>query len=232
MFNVHSALDTFELFKNAIQAVMQDEGFKVPSDEAAHALETARNLTKWTSDPTNIIPCLKFCDELCHNLQQCLPSFSLQANREKMWGKYHQLRSSEEFHKSWKTFFKTSLGDTSSNPILYQYITTYMFKELIKKQSPAPSLPDSPQSTKQLLTYEEKNALYYAAGYIPRALRKQLEHSEHELKEELILCLHELTEDDGIDDESQDWIKKIDRGGLRHVSFAMYSLIPAMELRL
>ena len=55
MFNVHSALDTFELFKNAIQAVMQDKGFKVPSDEAAHALETARNLTKWTSDPTNII---------------------------------------------------------------------------------------------------------------------------------------------------------------------------------
>ena len=106
-----------------------------------------------------------------------------------------------------------------------------MFKELIKKQFPAPSLPDSPQSTKQPLTYEEKNALYYAAGYIPRTLRKQLEHSEHELKE-LILCLHELTEDDGIDDESQDWIKKIDRGGLRHVSFAMYSLILAMELRL
>ena len=61
----------------------------------------------------------------------------------------------------------------------------------------------------QSLTYEEKNALYYEEGYIPRALHKQLKHSKHELKEELILCLHELTEDDGIDDESQDWIKKI-----------------------
>ena len=71
-----------------------------------------------------------------------------------------------------------------------------------------------------------------AQSHIPRALRKQLERSEHELKEELILCLHELIEDDGIDDESQDWIKKIDQGGLRHVSFAMYSLILAMELRL
>ena len=50
---------------------MQDEGFKVPSHEAAHVLETARSLTKWTSDPTNVTPCLKFCDELCHNLQQC-----------------------------------------------------------------------------------------------------------------------------------------------------------------
>ena len=56
----------------------------------------------------------------------------------------------------------------------------------------------------QCLTYEEKNALYYAAGYIPRALRKQLERSKHEFKK-LILCLHELTEDDGIDDDSQDW---------------------------
>ena len=69
---------------------MQDEGFKVPSHEAAHALETARSLTKWTSDPTNVTPCLKFCDELCHNLHQCLPSSTSQANREKMWGKYHQ----------------------------------------------------------------------------------------------------------------------------------------------
>ena len=58
--------------------------------EAAHALETARSLTKWTSDPTNVTPCLKFCDELCHNLHQCLPSSTSQANREKMWGKYHQ----------------------------------------------------------------------------------------------------------------------------------------------
>ena len=112
-----------------------------------------------------------------------------------MWGKYYQLRSSKVFHELWRRFFKTSLIDDSSNPILYQYITTHMFKELIKKQFPAPSLPDSLQITKQPLTYEEKNALCYTAGYIPRVLRKQLEHSKHKLKE-LTLCLHELTEDD------------------------------------
>ena len=112
------------------------------------------------------------CDELCYNLQQCLPSSSLQANTEMMWDKYHQLRSSKVFHEL--RFLKTSLIDHSSNPILYQYITTHMLKALIKKQFSAPPLPDSSQSTKQPLTYEEKNALYYAAGYIPRALRKQL----------------------------------------------------------
>ena len=49
-----------------------------------------------------------------------------------------------------------------------------MLKALIKKQFPAPPLPDSSQSTNKPLTYEEKNTLYYATGYIPRALRKQL----------------------------------------------------------
>ena len=42
-----------EIFQNAIQAVLQDEGFKVPSHEASHALETARNLIKWISDSIN-----------------------------------------------------------------------------------------------------------------------------------------------------------------------------------
>ena len=88
-----------------------------------------------------------------------------------------------------------------------------IFKELIKEQFPAPLSPDA-ESGSQCFSYEEKNALNYAAGYIPKALRKQLEHSSHQLKEELISCLNELTEDDGIDDVSQGLIKQIDRGGL------------------
>ena len=46
MFYVQSALGTFEVFKNAIQAVVEDEGFKVLSHGAAHALETARSFIK------------------------------------------------------------------------------------------------------------------------------------------------------------------------------------------
>ena len=53
MLDLQLALGTFELFKNAIQAVIQDEGFKVPSHGTAHALETARCLIKWTSDQSH-----------------------------------------------------------------------------------------------------------------------------------------------------------------------------------
>ena len=48
----------------------------------------------------------------------------------------------------------------------------------------------------------------------------------------MILCLQELTEDDGVADQSQEWIKQRDRGGLKHVNTAMYMLIVAMEIKL
>ena len=71
----------------------------------------------------------------------------------------------------------------------------------------------------------EENALRYAAGYIPRALRQKLVRSSHDLKEELILCLEDLLvdEEDLSSDLSEDWTKLIDRGGLKHVSDDTYS---------
>ena len=54
------------------------------------------------------------------------------------------------------------------------------------------------------------------------------------LKEELILSCWdlELTDEDGVADESQDWLQEIDRGGLKHVNSIMYLLMAAMELEL
>ena len=103
-----------------------------------------------------------------------------------MWHKHHQLRTLDAFQKLWENFLKTSQIITT---VILFFITTYMFRELIKKQLPAPSLPDS-CNMQRCLTYEEKNALYYAAGYIPRALRKELEHSKHELKEEFYVYMN------------------------------------------
>jgi len=48
----------------------------------------------------------------------------------------------------------------------------------------------------------------------------------------LILCLQELTEDDGIADQSQEWLKRRDQGGLKHVNTAMCMLIVAIEIKL
>ena len=75
------------------------------------------------------------------------------------------------------------------HPILYQYITDCLFKELIREHFPAAS--PSVTVRQEALTYE-KNTVDYAAGYIPRALRSKLERSSHPLKEELILCMLDL----------------------------------------
>ena len=45
------------------------------------------------------------------------------------------------------------------------------------------------------LTNEETNALRYAAGYVPRALKKALSKSAHPLKKDLQLCLLDLLDD-------------------------------------
>ena len=65
------------------------------------------------------------------------------------------------------------------------------------------------------LSYEEKNALRYTAGYIPRALKKKIDRFSHPLKKELLLCLLDLSEEFGIEGESCERINSIDRGGLK-----------------
>ena len=81
------------------------------------------------------------------------------------------------------------------------------------------------------LSYEEQNALRYAAGYIPRALTKKLRTSSHPLKDQLTLCLIDLTDDaDDISSDSQDWINLTDRGGLKHVNDPTYMFFHSVEM--
>ena len=52
-----------------------------------------------------------------------------------------------------------------------------------------------------------------------KQLRKKLERESHDLKEEMILCLLELTKDKTVKDgeTSEEWIELIDKGGLCHI---------------
>ena len=82
------------------------------------------------------------------------------------------------------------------------------------------------------LTYEEINAIRYAAGYVPRALKKKLTKSAH-LKEDLQLCVLDLLDDgDEESNESQDWIVSINRRGLTHINHNTFELFLAMEHKL
>jgi len=52
---------------------------------------------------------------------------------------------------------------------------------MIKERSPI--ITTLTAIEKPSLTYEEVDAIWYSAGYIPRALQKKLENSSHKLKE-------------------------------------------------
>ena len=217
------------LLLTAIAAVLEDDGFLTPSPLAADARKAAASMLEWSS--TNQFTCSLFSQSLEHHLQQCLPQNRSQAQREKTWSSFHEVRTSKVFQSVWEQFLQASVS-LNPNPILYQYITDFMFKYLIKQWFPSvPSAATQLSISIDILTYEEKNAIRYAAGYIPRALYSKLEDSSHPLKKELILRLQDLIDEDcDDDDESMNWLELIDHGGLVRISYDMYMLIVAMEM--
>ena len=108
--------------------------------------------------------------------------------------------------------------------IFSQYIGDYVFKEMIKLHFPLGSTQGAATGP-GALTNKETNAHRYAAGYVPRALKKALSKSAHPLKKDLLLCLLDLDEE--CSDESKDWIKLII--GLTLINDITFQLFQAME---
>ncbi len=50
-----------------------------------------------------------------------------------MWQQFHELRVSDAFTGEWDRFFQESVH-TRAQPMLYQYVSRLIFKELVKKQ--------------------------------------------------------------------------------------------------
>ena len=65
------------------------------------------------------------------------------------------------------------------------------------------------------LTYEEEKALHYVAGYVCRKLKERLESSSQPNKDDMIVCLMELSGDEMNEERgTEPWTNLIDRGGL------------------
>ena len=167
--------------------IIHDESFRVPSPEAATALETAQSMIAWAT-PT--YPQL-FCDfslDLVTNLRSCFTSRkNCQKERELMWGNYHRLRCTPEFYIKWRDFMLTSIKCKPS-PTFYQYITYEVFINEINTMYE--SLEGNPSTQTSLeMTKIEENALRYVAGYVCRRTRINLETSTHPHKDEMIFCI-------------------------------------------
>ena len=238
----HSCTDNCcpsQFFVRAIESLLSDDGFKLPSPSAKEAYGHARQLLHWyraQDSPHNAAMFSSFASDLVAKLKLCFPkvmpssSSSISASREALWRNYHQFRCSQEFHTKWTRFLQSALH-SESTPIFYQFITEKVFENLLREHFPLPK--PTPQAKETDLTYEERNALRYAAGYIPRALTKKLKSSSHPIRKGMIICLTEMTNGpDAVDngDDSEDWLRQIDRGGLNHANSKLYMVVVAMEL--
>ena len=195
--------------------VLEDGRFKLPSANASTARISAVELMEWASKDENKAMLQSFAVETIAHLDTAFDSKMKRPHRqrEKMWPNYHKIHTSSSFLSRWSSFTALAVGEPATL-ILTQHLTMLMFRKMISQRFP---LEKGTSTNEDLppLSGEEENALRYAAGYVCRNLWKKLERSSHPLKEELILSIMDLLEDN--DDEegsSETWLNSIDRGGL------------------
>lgn len=178
--------------------MLEDDSFSLGSKPAITAHKIATDLSVWlTNYPAKASA---FETKLVTVLCTCMQSRarSQKVRRERMWTAYHQLRSSDPYATDWKAFLYESIKAEMS-PIFCQYVGHYVFKELIKLHHPLDPLP---AVAVEPLTHAETCALRYAAGCVPRMLKKKLKKSTHPLREDILLCPLDLLDDGDKNGES------------------------------
>ena len=194
----------------------------IPSPLAASSRKAAVGLLSWMERQENKDRVVVFANGL---VKQLTVAFSSKAKgqktrREKMWGLYHSIRTSASFIDLWVKLLQHSGLEPLQT--FYQHVTDQIFHDLIQQHFPV-QLTESTEEA-NWLGHQEANAIRYVAGYVCRSLRKKITSSSSPLKQELLLALWELLDDemarDSEDDEtrnslpsSSDWIDSVDRGG-------------------
>ena len=211
--------------------MLTDEAFDLPTAPAITARKNAQCVLTWCTD--NRAKMSVFAYQLMSTLKACFIGHAkVKVRKERMWEKYYQLRSTTNFSENWTTFL--NLSGATVSPTLYQHNTNIVFNHLIKEHFTAASEPQQATTSTPTLDYNERNALRYISGYITRKLYGKLKDSKHELKDKLCLCISELNdvEPDELSDESNEWMSKVDRGGLKHVTTITYTMFASAEVEL
>ena len=166
-----------ELIRRALQEIVDST---LASPLAVSARETALKLLQWSLEPANHQEFFSFAKELISTLQKSAKELenakrSLATRRERMWSGFHALRTTGTFKAMWEDFLERSIHAMAC-PTFYQHVVDLVFHAHIKARYPISQPAQTAEDDS--LNYEERNALRYAAGYVPRALRKKLEQAE------------------------------------------------------
>ena len=150
-------------------------------------------------------------------------------HRDKLWESYFYVCSKETFINHWNVFLCTT-NSPAGSPVLYQHLTDLVFKALLHSEYSV-MVNDTENISSTHLTYNEVNALRYAAGYVCRHIRKKIEVSSHPLKEEMVLSLMTMVKEkyDTTSGPCEVWTDLIDQGGLWHIQENTHSFCLCLE---
>eukprot|EP00731_Ephydatia_muelleri_P032133 Em0023g640a len=199
------------ILMKGIHALLAEKSFYFATRPAQLALKIATSLPNHSSDIA------VFENKLKELLSSCLASHtSVKGFKLSIWQKYHQIWTSDSYQSLCMLGIMLSKSSSKSN------FTVRSSDEL---------------NIEMNLTYEELNGIRYAAGFVPRAIKKKLQKkkkSDNPLNKDCILCLDELISGDadagGL--SSSDWVNSLNRGGLVCVNDMTFELFLSMELEL
>ena len=118
------------------------------------------------------------------------------------------------------------LSGAEATPTLYQHIFNFLIKEHFILSEPTQAITSTPT-----LDYNKRNAL---RDTLSRKLYRTLKDSSHKMKDELCLCIADLNDvdPDELSEESNNWMRAVDRGGLKHVTNMTFAMLASAEVEL
>ena len=213
----------------ALREVLEDRSFQIKTPTTIKTREAAEKFLEWCLNDSVTSKVNKFSSELKESLQKVINGAKQKTftyNKEKIWKQFFLLRSSKEFTERRRKFLPTISPPVE--PVLYQHLTDSVFKLLIQNHFKVVHLDQEPAE----MNVNERNVLRYIAGYVCRKLRTKIERENHDLKEEMVLCLMELVKDGDVCETDEEWTNLVDRGGLWHVKTTTYQLFCAIEYQI
>ena len=149
-----------------------DTAFKVESKYTCAAIRTSLALRDWWKESMSNEEQLTWFAHVLVRLQACFACkhTSIVLRKERFWGSYQHLRTSDTFVQSWKDFILKTVH-LKAFPAFYQFVTQHIFDIWIKLEFPvnsAVSVSDS--ECVRPLTHQDRCPLRYVAGYIIRTV--------------------------------------------------------------
>ena len=154
----------------AVESILKEPRFMLENEAAKTVYHLACVFLE--SKNAHQASIIRFTNALEEKLKTCFTTThrTKKLKQEKMWGQYHQLRTSQQFILDWKEFL-SEITEIVPSAAFSQHVTHEVFKQMITSQF----LPTTAASkTLPPLTDIEVNALHYVAGYVCRTLYDHL----------------------------------------------------------